>query len=52
MRPWAGTTVLDPAGGTFTFPALAVENFTRKYGDGARDGIIREHILIFIPLNS
>ncbi len=42
-------TVLDPAGGTLTFPALAaalaVDNATRKYGGGVRDGIIRDHIL-------
>jgi len=45
----SSVTVLDPAGGTLTFPALAaglaVENSTKKYGEGVRDGIIRDHIL-------
>jgi len=42
-------TVLDPASGTLTFLAeaakLAVDEFTAKYGDGDKEGFIREHIL-------
>lgn len=42
-------TLLDPAGGTLTFPAeaikLAVEEFTGKYGDGGKQRFIREQIL-------
>jgi hypothetical protein len=42
-------TVLDPAAGTLTFLAeaakLAVDEFTSKYGDGAKDKFIKEHIL-------
>ena len=42
-------TVLDPAAGTLTFLAeaakLAVEEFTSKYGEGARENFIKEHIL-------
>lgn len=42
-------TVLDPAAGTLTFLAeaakLAVEEFTSKYGEGAKENFIREHIL-------
>lgn len=42
-------TVLDPAAGTLTFLAeaakLAMEEFTSKYGDGAKENFIREHIL-------
>jgi predicted helicase len=42
-------TVLDPASGTLTFLAeaakLAVNEFTSKYGDGGKEGFIREHIL-------
>lgn len=42
-------TVLDPAGGTLTFPAhavrVAVEEHVKRYGDGDRDRFIREHIL-------
>ncbi len=42
-------TILDPAAGTLTFPAeaarLAVENFTAKYGEGAKDRLIKDHIL-------
>ena len=42
-------TVLDPAAGTLTFladaAALAVGEFTSKYGDGAREEFIRGHIL-------
>ena len=42
-------TVLDPAGGTLTFPAeairLAAETFTKKYGEGAKTRFLREHVL-------
>lgn len=42
-------TLLDPAGGTLTFPAeaikLAVGEFTEKYGAGAKSKLIRNHIL-------
>ncbi len=42
-------TVLDPAGGTLTFLAeaakLAVEEYTTKYGNGAKASFIKEHIL-------
>jgi predicted helicase len=42
-------TLLDPAGGTLTFPAeairLAVNEFTEKYGDGGVHKLISEHIL-------
>jgi type I restriction-modification system DNA methylase subunit len=42
-------TVLDPAAGTLTFLAeaakLAVEEFTSKYGEGAKENFIKEHIL-------
>ncbi|MDH4226669.1 MAG: N-6 DNA methylase [Deltaproteobacteria bacterium] len=42
-------TVLDPAGGTLTFPAeaakLAVERCVKKYGEGAREKLIRQHVL-------
>ncbi|MDO9515259.1 MAG: type ISP restriction/modification enzyme [Syntrophales bacterium] len=42
-------TVLDPASGTLTFLAeaakLAVNEFTSKYGQGDKEGFIREHIL-------
>jgi predicted helicase len=42
-------TVLDPAAGTLTFLAeaakLAVEEFTTKYGDGAKENFIKEHII-------
>src|SRR3990170_1661324 len=42
-------TVLDPAAGTLTFLAeaakLAVEEFVTKYGEGAREDFIKEHIL-------
>jgi len=44
-----GVTVLDPAAGTLTFIAeaakLAVEEFTSKYGEGGKEGFIRDHIL-------
>ncbi|MBU0988121.1 MAG: N-6 DNA methylase, partial [Proteobacteria bacterium] len=42
-------TVLDPAAGTLTFLAeaarLAAEKFADKYGGGAREKFIQEHIL-------
>lgn len=42
-------TVLDPAGGTLTFPAeaskLAVAEFVEKYGSGGRASFIEQHIL-------
>ncbi|MEW6740449.1 MAG: type ISP restriction/modification enzyme [Nitrospirota bacterium] len=42
-------TVLDPAAGTLTFLAeaakLAAEEFTSKYGEGAKEKFIKEHIL-------
>jgi len=42
-------TVLDPAGGTLTFPAeaskLAVAEFVEKYGEGGRSALIQHHIL-------
>ncbi|MBA4348527.1 MAG: DNA methyltransferase, partial [Thermodesulfovibrio sp.] len=42
-------TVLDPAAGTLTFLAeaakLAVEEFTSKYGKGAKEMFIKEHVL-------
>ena len=42
-------TVLDPASGTLTFLAeaakLAVNEFTSKYGEGGKEGFIKEHIL-------
>ena len=42
-------TLLDPAGGTLTFPAeaikLAVKEYSDKYGDGGVKKLISEHIL-------
>ena len=42
-------TVLDPAAGTLTFIVeafrLAMETFTARYGEGAREGFIEEHLL-------
>jgi predicted helicase len=42
-------TVLDPAAGTLTFLAeaakLAAEEFALKYGEGAKEKFIKEHIL-------
>lgn len=42
-------TLLDPAAGTMTFIAraveLAVEAFTESYGSGLREAFIRDHIL-------
>lgn len=44
-----GVTVLDPAGGTLTFPAeaikLAVKEFIDKYGEGGLNKFISEQIL-------
>ncbi|MGB9771956.1 MAG: type ISP restriction/modification enzyme [Candidatus Kapaibacteriota bacterium] len=44
-----GVTLLDPAAGTLTFPAeasrLAVDEFTKRYGEGGKDKFIKEHIL-------
>jgi predicted helicase len=42
-------TLLDPAGGTLTFPAeaikLAVKEFTGKYGEGGLNQFFQNHIL-------
>jgi predicted helicase len=42
-------TLLDPAAGTLTFPAeaiqLAFQEFTGKYGAGAKENFLRNHIL-------
>ncbi|HLG35243.1 MAG TPA: type ISP restriction/modification enzyme, partial [Bacteroidia bacterium] len=42
-------TLLDPAGGTLTFPAeaikLAVKEYTDKYGDGGLNKFMSNHIL-------
>ena len=42
-------TLLDPAGGTLTFPAeaikLAVNEFCKKYGTGGKANLIKNHIL-------
>jgi len=42
-------TLLDPAGGTLTFPAeaikLAVKEYTGKYGEGGVNKLLSEHIL-------
>jgi predicted helicase len=42
-------TLLDPAGGTLTFPAeaikVAVKEFTTKYGEGGIRNFIKNHIL-------
>jgi hypothetical protein len=42
-------TLLDPAAGTLTFPAeaiqLAFQEFTAKYGEGAKENFLRNHIL-------
>ncbi len=44
-----GVTLLDPAAGTMTFIAkaaqTAVDEFTAKYGSGAKEEFIRDHIL-------
>lgn len=45
----SSVTVLDPAAGTLTFLAeaakLAVDEFVSKYGEGKKEGFIKEHIL-------
>jgi len=45
----SSVTVLDPASGTLTFLAeaakLAVDEFASKYGEGNKEGFIKEHIL-------
>ncbi|MCK4406035.1 MAG: N-6 DNA methylase [Bacteroidales bacterium] len=42
-------TLLDPAGGTLTFPAealkLAVKEYTEKYGEGGKNNLIKNQIL-------
>ncbi|MCK4478389.1 N-6 DNA methylase [Candidatus Bathyarchaeota archaeon] len=42
-------TILDPAAGTLTFIAeaikQAVNEFTSKYGEGGKEGFIKEHIM-------
>jgi hypothetical protein len=42
-------TLLDPAAGTLTFPVeaiqLAFQEFTNKYGEGAKGNFLRKHIL-------
>lgn len=42
-------TLLDPAGGTLTFPAeaikQAVEEYTKKYGEGGKSNFIKNQIL-------
>ena len=42
-------TLLDPAAGTLTFPAEAVQlafrEFTEKYGEGTKGTFLRDHIL-------
>lgn len=42
-------TLLDPAGGTLTFPAeaikTAVEEYTQKYGEGGKHNLIKNQIL-------
>ncbi len=44
-----GVTLLDPAGGTLTFPAeairLAVKEYSHKYGEGSIHQLISEQIL-------
>ncbi len=45
----SGVTVLDPAAGMLTFLAeaakLAVDEFVARYGEGAKENFIKEHIL-------
>lgn len=45
----SSVTVLDPAAGTLTFPAqaiqLAVDEYREKYGTGNLKGLIKDHIL-------
>lgn len=42
-------TILDPAAGTLTFVAEAIKEavneFTSKYGEGGKEGFIKEHIM-------
>jgi len=42
-------TLLDPAAGTLTFPAEAVQlafrEFTARYGEGTKENLLRRHIL-------
>ncbi len=42
-------TLLDPAAGTLTFPAeavqLALETYTNKYGEGGKANFLRSHLL-------
>lgn len=44
-----GVTLLDPAAGTLTFPAeaikVAVQEYVTKYGEGGKEGFIRDQIL-------
>lgn len=44
-----GVTVLDPASGTLTFLAeaarLAIRDFTKRYGGGGVQGLIRDHVI-------
>jgi len=44
-----GVTVLDPAAGTLTFITEAIEKsvaeFVSRYGEGGKEGFIREHIM-------
>ena len=44
-----GVSLLDPAAGTLTFPAeaikLAVQEYVDKYGEGGKEGFIRDQIL-------
>jgi predicted helicase len=44
-----GLTLLDPAGGTLTFPAeaikLAVKEFIKKYGEGGKNKFIKNQLL-------
>ena len=41
--------LLDPAAGTLTFPAeaarIAIEEFSGKYGEGAKESFVKNHIL-------
>ena len=41
--------LLDPAAGTLTFPAeaarIALEEFSQKYGEGAKKSLVKDHIL-------
>jgi hypothetical protein len=48
--------LLDPAGGTLTFPAeairVAAEEYKEKYGEGGLHGWIKKHILANFLLSS